>query len=267
MRVEANVSLRPRGTEAFGTRVEVKNMNSFRSVERAIAYEIERQGRALDAGEPLTMETRGWDDGRQATYRMRSKETSDDYRYFPEPDLPPLHVDPAWIARVRDGLPELPGGAPGALRGAGHHRLRRGRPGRGPGDDRRVRGDRRGRGRAGAGEGGLELRDRRRTRGRPRRAGSTPPGPRARRRRTGSRRCWRRSSTGPVGRPVGPRPARAAPRGRHAGRGPARRRRSGPDLRRRRAPGARRRGDRGEPQGRRRTTGRASPSPGSSWAR
>jgi aspartyl-tRNA(Asn)/glutamyl-tRNA(Gln) amidotransferase subunit B len=108
MRVEANVSLRPRGTEAFGTRVEVKNMNSFRSVERAIGYEVERQGRALDAGEPLVMETRGWDDGRQATYRMRAKETSDDYRYFPEPDLPPLHVDAAWIARIRDELPELP---------------------------------------------------------------------------------------------------------------------------------------------------------------
>jgi aspartyl-tRNA(Asn)/glutamyl-tRNA(Gln) amidotransferase subunit B len=108
MRVEANVSLRPRGTEAFGTRVEVKNMNSFRSVERAIDYEIERQARALDAGEPLVMETRGWDDGRQATYRMRAKETSDDYRYFPEPDLPPLHVDSAWIAAVREALPELP---------------------------------------------------------------------------------------------------------------------------------------------------------------
>ena len=108
MRVEANVSLRPRGTIAFGTRVEVKNMNSFRAVERAIAYEIERQGRALDAGEPLTMETRGWDDGRQATYRMRAKETSDDYRYFPEPDLPPLRVDEAWIAAIRDTLPELP---------------------------------------------------------------------------------------------------------------------------------------------------------------
>jgi aspartyl-tRNA(Asn)/glutamyl-tRNA(Gln) amidotransferase subunit B len=108
MRVEANVSLRPRGSEPFGTRVEVKNMNSFRSVERAIAYEIERQGRALDAGEPLTMETRGWDDGRQATYHMRAKETSDDYRYFPEPDLPPLRVDEAWIARIRGGLAELP---------------------------------------------------------------------------------------------------------------------------------------------------------------
>jgi aspartyl-tRNA(Asn)/glutamyl-tRNA(Gln) amidotransferase subunit B len=108
MRVEANVSLRPRGTEPFGTRVEVKNMNSFRAVERAIAFEIERQGRALDAGEPLAMETRGWDDGRQATYHMRAKETSEDYRYFPEPDLPPLRVDPAWIERVRASLPELP---------------------------------------------------------------------------------------------------------------------------------------------------------------
>ncbi len=108
MRVEANVSLRPRGREAFGTRVEVKNMNSFRAVERAIAFEIERQGAALDAGEPLSMETRGWDDGRQATYRMRSKETSEDYRYFPEPDLPPLHVETGWIAAVRAALPELP---------------------------------------------------------------------------------------------------------------------------------------------------------------
>ena len=82
LRVEANVSLRPRGTEAFGTRVEVKNMNSFRSVERAVAFEIERQAAILDAGETLHMETRGWADDRGETYRMRSKETSDDYRYF-----------------------------------------------------------------------------------------------------------------------------------------------------------------------------------------
>ena len=75
MRVEANVSLRPVGTEAFGTRVEVKNMNSFRTVERAIDYEIERQARALDAGEPLIQETRGWDDDRGVTYRMRVKES------------------------------------------------------------------------------------------------------------------------------------------------------------------------------------------------
>lgn len=108
MRVEANVSLRLRGTEPFGTRVEVKNMNSFRAVERAISFEIERQARMLDAGEALTMETRGWDDARQATYRMRAKETSDDYRYFPEPDLPPLHVDAAWTGGIRAALPELP---------------------------------------------------------------------------------------------------------------------------------------------------------------
>jgi len=108
MRVEANVSLRLRGDEAFGTRVEIKNMNSFRSVERAIAHEIDRQAAALDAGEPLVQETRGWHEDRGETYRMRVKETSDDYRYFPEPDLPPLHLDPAWLDGLREALPELP---------------------------------------------------------------------------------------------------------------------------------------------------------------
>jgi aspartyl-tRNA(Asn)/glutamyl-tRNA(Gln) amidotransferase subunit B len=108
MRVEANVSLRPRGTEPFGIRVEVKNMNSFRSVERAIAYEIERQAAALDAGETLTQDTRGWNEDRGTTYVMRSKEDSHDYRYFPEPDLPPLRVDAAWLAAIRAALPELP---------------------------------------------------------------------------------------------------------------------------------------------------------------
>ncbi len=108
MRVEANVSLRPAGAEAFGTRVEVKNMNSFRSVERAIGYEIERQTRALEAGEPLVQETRGWDDDRGVTYRMRVKETSDDYRYFPDPDLPPLRVDAVMLDAIRASLPELP---------------------------------------------------------------------------------------------------------------------------------------------------------------
>ncbi len=108
MRVEANVSLRRRGTEPFGTRVEVKNMNSFRSVERAIAFEIERQAAAIEAGETLTQDTRGWDDTRGVTYVMRSKEDSHDYRYFPEPDLPPLRVDPAWLAAIRAALPELP---------------------------------------------------------------------------------------------------------------------------------------------------------------
>jgi aspartyl-tRNA(Asn)/glutamyl-tRNA(Gln) amidotransferase subunit B len=108
MRVEANVSLRPAGTEVFGTRVEVKNMNSFRAVERAIDFEIARQEAALRAGEPLLQETRGWDDDRGQTYHMRTKETSDDYRYFPEPDLPPLRVDPAWLEQIRSELPELP---------------------------------------------------------------------------------------------------------------------------------------------------------------
>jgi aspartyl-tRNA(Asn)/glutamyl-tRNA(Gln) amidotransferase subunit B len=108
MRVEANVSLRPRGTKAFGTRVEVKNMNSFRSVERAIAFEIERQASALDAGETLSQDTRGWDEDRGETYVMRSKEDSHDYRYFPEPDLPPLRVDSAWLDEIRGRLPELP---------------------------------------------------------------------------------------------------------------------------------------------------------------
>jgi aspartyl-tRNA(Asn)/glutamyl-tRNA(Gln) amidotransferase subunit B len=108
MRVEANVSLRPRGTEAFGTRVEVKNMNSFRSVERAIAFEIERQAEALDAGETLTQDTRGWNEDRGQTYVMRSKEDSHDYRYFPEPDLPPLRVDAEWLAAIGASLPELP---------------------------------------------------------------------------------------------------------------------------------------------------------------
>jgi aspartyl-tRNA(Asn)/glutamyl-tRNA(Gln) amidotransferase subunit B len=108
MRVEANVSLRPRGSDAFGTRVEIKNMNSFRSVERAIASEIERQAQALDEGQAVVQETRGWDENRATTYRMRVKESSDDYRYFPEPDLPPLHLDAAWLDGLRARLPELP---------------------------------------------------------------------------------------------------------------------------------------------------------------
>jgi len=83
-------------------------MNSFRSVERAVAYEIERQAAILDAGETLRMETRGWADDRGETYHMRSKETSDDYRYFPEPDLPPLRVDAAWLREIQASLVELP---------------------------------------------------------------------------------------------------------------------------------------------------------------
>jgi aspartyl-tRNA(Asn)/glutamyl-tRNA(Gln) amidotransferase subunit B len=108
MRVEANVSIRPIGREAFGTRVEVKNMNSMRAVERAIAFEIERQAVAIDAGESIHMETRGWDEGSQSTYHMRPKEEENDYRYFPEPDLPPLLTTPEWLAEIKARLPELP---------------------------------------------------------------------------------------------------------------------------------------------------------------
>jgi aspartyl-tRNA(Asn)/glutamyl-tRNA(Gln) amidotransferase subunit B len=108
MRVEANVSLRPRGSATFGTRVEVKNMNSFRAVERAIGFEIERQTTALRGGTELVQETRGWDDDRGRTYHMRTKESSEDYRYFPEPDLPPLRIDRAWLDEIRRTLPELP---------------------------------------------------------------------------------------------------------------------------------------------------------------
>ncbi|TMD26225.1 MAG: Asp-tRNA(Asn)/Glu-tRNA(Gln) amidotransferase subunit GatB [Chloroflexi bacterium] len=108
MRVEANVSIRPRGEQRLGIRVEVKNMNSFRSVERAIGFEIERQAELRDAGGAMVQETRGWSDDRGSTYPMRTKEDSEDYRYFPEPDLPPLSVDRAWIERLKARLPELP---------------------------------------------------------------------------------------------------------------------------------------------------------------
>jgi aspartyl-tRNA(Asn)/glutamyl-tRNA(Gln) amidotransferase subunit B len=108
MRVEANVSIRPIGREAFGTRVEVKNMNSMKAVERAIAFEIERQAEVIDGGGAIHMETRGWDDASQSTYHMRPKEEENDYRYFPEPDLPPLTTTPEWLATIRSRLSELP---------------------------------------------------------------------------------------------------------------------------------------------------------------
>jgi len=108
MRVEANVSIRPVGREAFGTRTEVKNMNSMKAVERAIAFEIQRQTEVLESGGTVTMETRGWDEPSQSTYHMRLKEEENDYRYFPEPDLPPLRTTPEWRAQIKARLPELP---------------------------------------------------------------------------------------------------------------------------------------------------------------
>lgn len=108
MRCEANVSLRPAGSEALGTKVEVKNLNSFRAVKQALDYEIGRQGRCLAAGEEVRQVTMGWDETRGRTVEQRAKEESEDYRYFPEPDLPPLHVSAEWLAEVAASLPELP---------------------------------------------------------------------------------------------------------------------------------------------------------------
>jgi aspartyl-tRNA(Asn)/glutamyl-tRNA(Gln) amidotransferase subunit B len=107
-RCDANVSIRPVGTTALGTKVEIKNMNSFRSVERAIEHEVKRQAEALDDGGSLVQETRLWDPDRNETRSMRSKENANDYRYFPEPDLLPLVVSAAWVAAVRETMPELP---------------------------------------------------------------------------------------------------------------------------------------------------------------
>ena len=108
MRCEANVSVRPVGREEFGTKVEVKNLNSFRSVRQAIDYEIERQSRVLDQGGQVHQVTMGWDEEQHKTVFQRSKEFAEDYRYFPEPDLPPIELDSAYIEGLRHGLPELP---------------------------------------------------------------------------------------------------------------------------------------------------------------
>ena len=108
LRCDANVSLRPRGAERYGTRVELKNMNSFRHVERAIEYEIARQADLLEGGGRVVQETRLWDDARGTSHPMRGKEEAHDYRYFPEPDLPPLVVSAAMLQRTKEALPELP---------------------------------------------------------------------------------------------------------------------------------------------------------------
>ncbi len=108
IRFEANISVRLQGTETLNTRVEIKNLNSFRALERAIAFEIERQTNLLDAGGTVEQETLGWDEANETTYTQRSKEYAHDYRYFPEPDLPPLWVADAWLKQIRANLPELP---------------------------------------------------------------------------------------------------------------------------------------------------------------
>ena len=108
LRIEPNVSLRPVGTPQLGTRVEIKNLNSFRALDRGVAYEIQRQSDLLRQRKKVRQETVGWDEIRGITVTQRVKEQEDDYRYFPEPDLPPLVIEPAWIERVRTSLPELP---------------------------------------------------------------------------------------------------------------------------------------------------------------
>jgi aspartyl-tRNA(Asn)/glutamyl-tRNA(Gln) amidotransferase subunit B len=108
LRCDANVSVRPAGASELGTKVEIKNMNSIRSVERAVRFEVDRQREALGRGEPLVQETRHWDEDRGVTSSLRSKEEAFDYRYFPEPDLPPMEPDEEWISKLRAELPELP---------------------------------------------------------------------------------------------------------------------------------------------------------------
>ncbi len=108
LRCDANVSVRPLGHAGLGTKVEIKNMNSIRSVERAVRFEIERQREALERGEALVQETRHWEEDLGVTTPLRSKEEAFDYRYFPEPDLPPMEPDMEWIAKLRAELPELP---------------------------------------------------------------------------------------------------------------------------------------------------------------
>lgn len=108
LRCDANISLRPAGTEPFGTKAELKNLNSFRSVQRGLEYEVERQTEVLEEGGRVIQETRSWDDNRGVTLSMRSKEQAQDYRYFPEPELVPIVTDGAKIESIRASLPELP---------------------------------------------------------------------------------------------------------------------------------------------------------------
>jgi len=108
LRCDVNISVRPVGTEKFGTKVEIKNMNSFNAIQRAIDHEIDRQVQAIAVGEPIRQETRLWEENTQRTISMRAKEGSSDYRYFPEPDLVAIEVSPQTLAKYRSELPELP---------------------------------------------------------------------------------------------------------------------------------------------------------------
>jgi len=108
LRAEPNISIRRAGSSELGVKTELKNINSFRALHRAILYEVDRQSQALESGGQVVQETRGWSDAEQRTFSQRSKEFAEDYRYFPEPDLPPLELDRAWIDEIKRALPELP---------------------------------------------------------------------------------------------------------------------------------------------------------------
>ncbi|MBS4023753.1 MAG: Asp-tRNA(Asn)/Glu-tRNA(Gln) amidotransferase subunit GatB [Dethiobacter sp.] len=108
LRCDANISIMPAGSNKFGTRSEIKNMNSFKAVQRGLEYEVERQTQVLNSGGKLVQETRGWDENKGVTYSMRSKEEAHDYRYFPDPDLVPVIVERTWVEEIRSTLPEMP---------------------------------------------------------------------------------------------------------------------------------------------------------------
>ena len=108
MRCDANISIMPKGSTKFGTRAEIKNVNSFSALQRAIEYEIDRQIEIVEEGGEVVQETRLWDDNSRETRSMRGKEDAHDYRYFPEPDLMPLEISREWVQSVRDKMPELP---------------------------------------------------------------------------------------------------------------------------------------------------------------
>ncbi len=108
LRCEPNISIRPEGSETYGTKSELKNLNSFRSVQLGVQFEVRRQTAMLDAGEKVLQETRGWNEANESSYAMRIKETENDYRYFPDPDLVPMEFTPEYIAALKASIPELP---------------------------------------------------------------------------------------------------------------------------------------------------------------
>ena len=118
LRIEPNISIRPRGSQAYGTRIELKNLNSFRVLAEGTDYELARQAALVESGGHVVQETRGWSEARRETFSQRTKEEAEDYRYFAEPDLPSLTIDQAWIEEIRASLPELPDAKEGRYREA-----------------------------------------------------------------------------------------------------------------------------------------------------